>query len=191
MATEKQLQIALTIGLLVAILGYHISGLFISSTFSSATSDLFSVYKIVQIGSAAALYFLVIYNHFLVKFIFRSQYIAGKYKGASGPYEENGNAKINPNDFNIEEFIITQDIFGTTIAGKSFFAGSGELVSTWHGKLFKVEGESYYFGLDVSYRYIEVGVLRLAFAGDKVDGIYYSGKPGSKYAYRLSANKIK
>lgn len=190
MATEKQLQIALTIGLIVAILGYHTIGFFISPNFSPATYDLFSIYKIVQIGAATALYFLVIYNRFLVKLIFRDQYISGRYKGESLPCPENENIKINPKDFNVEEFVITQGVFETTISGKSFLSDSGEVVSTWHGKLFKIEGDSYYFGLDVSYNEIEIGILRLAFTGKKVDGVYYSGKSGTKYAYKISANKI-
>lgn len=48
MATEKQLQIALTIGLIVAILGYHTIGFFISPNFSSATYDLFSIIRLYK-----------------------------------------------------------------------------------------------------------------------------------------------
>ena len=184
MDTRGKLQTGLFIGLLVSLALYHVSNQFKSQVLQPP-GNIYDFVNLIQFAITIAVFFLVVYNRLVARVILRGGYIGGKYEGKSTHYRQ------DEGGYAIERFTITQNLFDVMIAGKSFRSADESLTSIWTGRLFKVEGNTYYFGADLSVAAGEVGVFKLTFEDDEVHGFYYSGKPETKYAYSLSAKRIK
>ena len=184
MANENDLKFGLTIGLIVAIVIYHITDHFVDPV-----NDLYDLFKVVQLAAVIAVYLLVIFNKPLVQLVLRSRFIDGKYEGKSSAFDSKDRLSQDDGSENIEKFVITQNLFETRIQGKSFNL-NGDLASIWTGRLFRVEGETHYFGLDLTVDAGEVGVLQLIREGDTLDGFYVSGKLGTEYVYKITATRV-
>jgi hypothetical protein len=67
---------------------------------------------------------------------------------------------------------------------------SKELVSLWNAKLYRVEGSTFYFAMELSTEKSEFGVLQTNFENGEVHGFYNSGVPRSKFASSFWAKKL-
>lgn len=184
MDIDGKLKLGLFVGLVVCLALYHVSNQF-KSQLVQPPSNLYDFINLIQLAVTIALYFLIVYNRLVARLILRSDYIGGKYEGTSTLYRQ------EQGKFAIEHFTITQNLFDMTISGKSFKTADNSLTSIWTGRLFKAEGATYYFGIELNVAHGELGVFKLTFEDDEVHGFYYSGKPETKYAYSLSAKRIK
>jgi hypothetical protein len=185
MATERELRLGLTVGLVAAIALYHLSGYFLPTT-----TPLQDFYRIVQIAVAIAVYFLVIFNKLFARLVFREHFIAGKYEGRSLPYKEVKESPTSLDEINIEYFSISQNLFDTGISGRSIQESNGQLISIWHGKLFKVERNTFYFGLELSYERAGMGILQLSFDNGDAQGFYFSGDYKTGKTFIFTAKKV-
>jgi hypothetical protein len=182
MTSERVIRTALIICLLLSLLAYHLIGALIEPNLSRAFYD---VYKIAQITVTGILFFLLVYSSFATKIFLRDKYISGTYRGESLHYRDTSSQEPH-----IELFTIKQNLFDAQITGKSLKKESKELVSLWNAKLYRVEGNTFYFAMELSTEKIEFGVLQTNFENGKVHGFYYSGELGSKYASSFWAEKI-
>ena len=177
-------KIVFAIGIIVSLLFYHVTNYFIKSI---SISDLYDIFKITQTVISAILGFIVVFNPFISKLLLRSYYIAGNYEGESGGYKDE-NDKIKPN--HVELFTISQNIFDSYISGQSFRKNNNELISTWEGKLIKIEGKTLYFATELSTRKGEFGTLSLSLKNkSEIIGFYYSGNPENKIVPYITAKK--
>jgi hypothetical protein len=147
----------------------------------------YDAYKVAQITVTGILFFLLVYSRFATKIFLRDKYIAGTYIGESKHYRDISPQPQNPH---IELFTVKQNLFDAQISGKSLKMGSEELISLWNAKLYRVEGSTFYFAMELSTEKSEFGVLQAIFESDEVHGFYYSGEPKSEYASSFKAKKL-
>jgi len=181
--TESGYKTGLYVALFISLLLYHLTSVF-KSKFVSPVSDIFSLADLVQIAITILVFSLVVYNKLVIRLILRNEYIDGEYEGTSQalnkPLPQPG----------IERFVISQNLFEVSITGKSF--EGDRLLSTWTGRLFKREGNTYYFGLELSTTVREFGVLILTMEEHGiVHGFYYPGNPQIRQVFIISAKRKK
>lgn len=179
-----KLQTGMFLGLFVSLVLYHVGNL-VKTQFIQPVSNVYDLINLVQLAVTVAVFFLFVFNKLVARIIFRDSYIGGKYEGKSTHHEQ------NEDKFSVEKFSISQNLFEATISGRSLKEADGSLTSIWTGRLFKVEGNIYYFGVELSVATGEVGVFKLIFERDEVHGFYYSGKPLTKHAYNFWAKRVK
>ncbi len=184
MDTGGKLRTGMFVGLVVCLGLYHISDQF-KVQFLQPPGSLYDFINLIQLAITTAVFFLIVFNRLVARLIFRGNYIGGKYEGKATHH------KKNESTVSIERFIIAQNLFETTISGKSLREKDGTLSSIWTGRLFKVEGNIHYFGVDLTVEIGEVGVFKLAFENGEVHGFYYPGKPGTEHAYSFWARRVK
>jgi hypothetical protein len=190
----SQLRLALVIALILSLAAYHLTHIYAPTQ----SHDLFSLFKIVQFTVAAAFFFVLVYAKWLARIVLWNSYIGGYYIGSSSDYvihKTKSARKLTSNpqiDKHIEVFTIVQNLFETRISGRSFLCeeGNPQLVSTWHGRLFKSDGETYLFGLELSTDMSEYAIIKATFEGQRVHGFYYSGEPGNKHSASFSASLV-
>jgi hypothetical protein len=185
MTSEKVIRTALIICLLLSLLAYHLIGALIEPNLSRAFYD---VYKIAQITATGVLFFLLVYSSFATKIFLGDKYIAGTYSGESSHY---GDEEQPVQKHNIEWFTIKQNLFDAQITGKSLKnTEAKELVSLWNAKLYRVEGSTFYFAMELSTEKSEFGVLKTNIENGEVYGFYNSGVPKSEFASCFWAKKL-
>ena len=89
-------------------------------------------------------------------------------------------------------FSIVQNSFETRISGRSFkqVEGKLQLVSTWSGRSFEADDDTYSFGIQLSTSSTEYAVLKLTFSVNQTYGMYYSGLPGTSFSAGLEAEQV-
>lgn len=184
MTSEKVIRTALTICLFLSLFSYHLLAALIKPDPSGA---YFDVFKIAQITVTLVVFFLLVNSELLSRVFLRDKFIGGAYEGESKAYRR---TEPQAPDNHVEVFVITQNLFEAQVSGKSLKKDSGELISLWSGRLFRVEGNRFYFAVELSTEKGEFGVLQASFDGDKVHGFYYSGEPRTTHAFSISATKI-
>lgn len=184
MDISGNLKVGLFIGLVVSMALYHISNI-IKSRFVQPVTDIYTLVDLIQFVITVLIFFLVIYNKLVTRLILRSSYIGGTYEGKSTLLKQS-NIK-----WSTERFVIMQDLFETTISGKSFDEEGEVPTATWTGHLFKVEGNTYYFGIELSTETREFGVLTVTVENDDAHGFYYSGKPETQHVFSYWAKRVK
>ena len=184
MTKSNDLKIAFTVSLFISLIIYHLLN------FIEPIRNLYDLYKIIQIIVSGILAYFIIYNQLLTKLIFRKNFIGGYYEGSSGIFRRG--EKLDPSKgINREFFTIKQTIFDTLISGRSFQANTNNFVSSWEGKLFKVEGNTFYFAVSLASETGELGIFHLTFDDLRnIEGFYYSCNPKRKEAFSISAKKV-
>lgn len=185
MTKSNTIKFAFTASLLISLTIYHLLNLF------KPIENFVDLYKIVQIVVSGLIAYLVIYNQLLTKLIFGKNYIHGKYEGTSGIHRRG--EKPDPSEGANKELIsIKQTAFDTQISGRSYQSSTNSIVSSWEGRLYKVDGSTYYFATSLASEVVEQGIFQLSIdQKGNIDGFYYSGNPNRKAIYRISAKKVK
>lgn len=184
MDVSGNLKAGLFVGLIVSIALYHISNI-LKNRFFQPVTDVYTFVNLIQFVITVSIFFLVVYNKLIIRLILRDRYIGGTYEGKS--------TRLRQTDekWEIERFIITQNLFETTISGKSFDE-KGEIPnSIWTGHLFKIEGNTYYFGIELSTETREFGVMTFTVENDNAHGFYYSGTPETQKVFSYWAKRAK
>lgn len=178
------LKIGLFVGLIVSMALYHLGDI-LKNRFIQPVTDVFTFVNLIQFVVTISIFFLVVYNKLVTRLILRSGYIGGTYEGKSTLLKQTGTR------WSIERFAIMQDLFKTTISGTSFDEAGEVPTATWTGHLFKVEGSTYYFGIELSTETREFGVLTVTVENGNAHGFYYSGKPETQHVFSYSAKRVK
>ncbi len=190
MDKKNQIRIALTVAIIFSIFLYHTM-----NYISPQGTNEFTLFKIAQFAINIAFTCIFIYNKYLIRILFKEIYVAGRYEGYSKHYEEDDSKEEKEPDSQyrgIEKFTIKQNLFETVIIGKSFqeINGKSNLVSTWLGRLFKSEENTFYFAIELSTSKGEFGIMKLTYEDNEIHGFYYSGDPKITHAYTISAKRV-
>jgi len=184
MTSEKVVRTALTLCLLISLIGYHLLNVLVTS---SLEEDYLDLLKVAQITAAGVLFFLLVYSKIITKIFLRDKFIAGHYVGQSVAYRDPNVSDPKPS---IEIFTITQNLFEAQISGLSFKSDTEEFTSRWTGRLFRVENNAFYFAIELSNEKTEFGIIQANFDKAGAHGFYYSGEPKTTHAFSFSAKKI-
>ncbi len=194
--TQSNYKIALFLAIFSSLLFYHILKV-LKIEFLPAISnnyDLIALVNLVQFSTAIGLSFLVIYNKFVIRLILRNNFIEGEYFGASK------NTAGQPNSGEIENFIITQNLFETVIRGTTIIQSNKDNdveshyypKAKWHGNVFKIEAKNkYYFGIELEKDTNEYGIFVVEINGEEATGFYYPGKPTTSNVFHFAAKRKK
>lgn len=171
------------ISLFISLAIYHLGNI-LQTSYLPQGNNFLGLVNVIQLGISIAVYFLIVFNKLTARLILRDRYIGGVYEGK-------GTSTSNKDSTSIERFVVSQNLTEVTLSGKSFQPETQKIQSIWTGRLFKVEGDTYYFGLDVAFEGSEVGVLRVTIDGDDAYGFYYSGNPDTTGTHSFSVEKNK
>lgn len=150
-----------------------------------------SVWGLTSAIVGGLLSIVLIENKYIVKLILGDKYISGIYEGESKTTVTENVSKVretNAVDFkHIEKFEIKQSLLGATISGHSSDANNA--ISSWEGVLFREQGRTFIFAVEISADEPEYGVLSLSFIDDNFTGFYYSGNPTTNHVSQMFGTK--
>jgi len=193
MFNEEKFKLILVTLIVISLLFYHLT-----NYFSPVETNFLIIYKIGQSVVMIAFVFITIYSKFFSKWVLTKIlgdiYVAGEYTGESAYHFDREKIKTVSTEEKLlkllNKFHIKQNFFTTKISGQSFSVPDNQVVSIWHGSLFRSEENSLYFVVDLSSESGEFGILKLAFNDSNVNGFYYSGSNDTKYTFKFYAQKI-
>ena len=181
----QKLKLVLGIALFISLVIYHLTNMLIPQE----NGDIQALWKIAQFTLLPVFFYIGISNTPLTKLLLQSSYIGGYYTGRSHKIQPSGEKE---RDEHIEVFSIVQNSFETRISGRSFkqVEGKLQLVSTWSGRSFEADDDTYSFGIQLSTSSTEYAVLKLTFSVNQTYGMYYSGLPGTSFSAGLEAEQV-
>ncbi|MFN8489880.1 MAG: helix-turn-helix transcriptional regulator [Caldilineaceae bacterium] len=118
--------------------------------------------------------------------------IMGQYEGESQEYQAVGERNMPiPGTENIERFSIDTVQGWVQIIGRSFHKTTKKRVSTWHGRLWKVENRNIlYFAIELDTDNRELCTLIITCQNDEAEGWFYSGRAYRRFIYEFWAQKV-
>lgn len=118
--------------------------------------------------------------------------IVGVYEGESQEQQSiNNKNELIPGTENIERFSIDLVRGWVRITGRSFHKTGRKRVSTWHGRLWKVEnGNTLSFAIELDTDTRELGTLILTCENGEAEGWFYSGRDYRRFIYEFWAKKV-